>query len=330
MQHYFQPDINSQHDQIPGIYIIHENEEWVEPLWKELDAMGVPYYNWNVKEGGFDLSSVPPEGIFYNRMSASSHTRGNRFSVELTIPLIQWLQSHGRTVINGDQTVQTEVNKTLQYLKLNRHGLKTPRTYIANNVELLLEQATLYRETPFIVKPNRGGKGLGVQKFNGYESLKNSMQDSKIINLETLDGIYLLQDYIQPVDQRIIRMEFVGGKFYYAVRVDTSNGFELCPADACAVDDAFCPTPGVSDKMFEIIQKYDNPDIPALEDFLSQERIDIAGIEYVTDANGQRFYYDINTNTNYNSEAEADTAGQWKGMRRIAEYLSGKLQPALV
>ena len=32
-------------------------------------------------------------------------------------------------------------------------------------------------------------------------------------------------------------VEFVGGEFLYAVRVDTSQGFELCPADACRIDD---------------------------------------------------------------------------------------------
>ena len=39
----------------------------------------------------------------------------------------------------------------------------------------------------------------------------------------------------------ITRAEFIGGQFIYAVEVDTSDGFELCPADACAVGEAFCP-----------------------------------------------------------------------------------------
>ena len=36
-------------------------------------------------------------------------------------------------------------------------------------------------------------------------------------------------------------MEFVNGKFLYAVEVDTRDGFELCPAEACELD-SNCPT----------------------------------------------------------------------------------------
>ena len=31
-----------------------------------------------------DFSNIPPNGVFYNRMSASSHTRGHRYAPEDT------------------------------------------------------------------------------------------------------------------------------------------------------------------------------------------------------------------------------------------------------
>ena len=56
----------------------------------------------------------------------------------------------------------------------------------------------------------------------------------------SVDGITLVQRYIASPEQLITRVEFVGREFVYAVRVDTSNGFELCPADVCALDSSTC------------------------------------------------------------------------------------------
>ena len=58
----------------------------------------------------------------------------------------------------------------------------------------------------------------------------------------SIDGITLLQDYIDARPKVIIRAEFVNSKFLYAVEVDASDGFELCPAcpedqdDQCATN----------------------------------------------------------------------------------------------
>ena len=320
----FQPTLSS----IPKVYVIHENEEWVQPLWDALEIQQIPFENWFIHEGGWDLTAEPPEGIFYNRMSASSHTRGHRYAVELASPLIYWLESHGRVVVNGAHTLLTEVSKVRQYLALNQAGLKTPRTYMANNKDQLLAFAQNFGEDPFILKPNRGGKGLGVKLFHSVASLRAELDERK--ELESLDGIFLLQDYIKPPKSEIIRMEFIDGKFYYAVAVDTSEGFELCPADACEIDDLFCPTN--SDEhikpKFQIVENFENDDLPAIEKFLTEQKIDIAGIEYVENEHGERFIYDINTNTNYNSEAEKATGYRWRGMDRIAKFLKEKFEVA--
>jgi hypothetical protein len=53
-------------------------------LTDALNAEGLPWTEWFMHNGVFDLSALPPMGVFYNRMSASSHTRGHRFSAELT------------------------------------------------------------------------------------------------------------------------------------------------------------------------------------------------------------------------------------------------------
>ena len=67
---------------MPKIYVIHENDAWVEPLRGAFAELHLPFEEWFLSEGLLDLAAVPPEGVFYNRMSASSHTRGHRFAAD--------------------------------------------------------------------------------------------------------------------------------------------------------------------------------------------------------------------------------------------------------
>lgn len=107
------------------VYIIHENDDWTRHLTARLDELNVPYENWDLSEGLVDIQSAPPEGIFYNRMSASSHTRGHRYAPELTDNLLHWLESYGATVINGTGAIELEVSKLKQHLALKTNGINT-------------------------------------------------------------------------------------------------------------------------------------------------------------------------------------------------------------
>ena len=46
------------------VYVIYGNEDWMPPLRTALDGAGVPYEEWFVDEGHFDVMSAPPEGVF--------------------------------------------------------------------------------------------------------------------------------------------------------------------------------------------------------------------------------------------------------------------------
>mgnify|MGYP005839913059 CR=1 FL=1 len=304
----------------PKIYIIHENPEWTAPLLKELEALGAPYEDWFLNGGKLDLATAPPEGIFYNRMSASSHTRDHRYAPEYTAAILSWLESHGRRVLNPSRALQLEVSKVAQYTALQKHDICTPLTIATVGKNHLIEAAKKL-EKPFITKHNRAGKGLGVRLFENDKALEQYVNSPDFE--EPIDGITLIQEYIQSADSTITRCEFIGGKFLYAVQVDTSEGFELCPADACQVGDAFCPTTEDPKPKFQIIKDFENPIIKKYELFLRANNIHFAGIEFIKNENEDIFTYDVNTNTNYNPAAE-DAAGIF-GMRAIAEHLRNEL-----
>ena len=308
---------------MPSIYVIHENDAWVEPLRAAFEELDLPYAEWFVADGTLDFGSVPPEGVFYNRMSASSHTRGHRYAAELTGGILAWLEAHGRRVINNGRALSLEISKMAQYAELSRRGIRVPRTIAAVGREALLAAA---HRMPgrFITKHNRAGKGLGVRLFDGVDALVR-YADSAAFE-DSVDGVTLLQQYIEAPAPYITRVEFVGGKFLYAVRVDTSQGFELCPADVCQVGEAFCPVgePASAAPRFEIIPGFRHPVVARYEHFLRDNGIGIAGVEFITGRDGELYTYDVNTNTNYNADAER-AAGIF-GMRAIASYLGEELR----
>ncbi|MCF3944081.1 ATP-grasp domain-containing protein [Oceanobacillus alkalisoli] len=308
------------------IYILHENDEWTNHLTKRLDELELPFETWHLDQGIVDLTAEPPEGVFYNRMSASSHTRNHRFAPELAGGVLSWLELYGRTVFNGSRALNLEISKVNQYTALERNGIQTPKTIGAVGRENIIEAAKRLGNIPFITKHNRAGKGLGVQLFYSIEGLEEYINGPDFE--EPVDGITLIQQYIQAPEPFITRAEFVGGKFVYAVKVDTSEGFELCPADACRIDDLYCPVGEESGEapMFEILNEseIDKEQISRYEAFLKDSGIDVAGIEFIRDVNGEVYTYDVNTNTNYNSDAEAKA--EKYGMLELAKFLGNALE----
>ncbi|KZE43734.1 ATP-grasp domain-containing protein [Rossellomorea marisflavi] len=302
------------------IHIIHENSEWTDHLIKRMDELGLDYEEWFLDKGMVDLTAAPPEGIFYNRISASSHTRDHRYAPELTESVLSWLELHGRKVLNGTRAIRLEVSKVNQYTALKKAGIAVPATIAAVGKEAIMDAARRLGAPSFITKHNRAGKGLGVQLFHSIEALESYVNSAEFD--EPLDGITLIQEYIKSPDSSITRCEFIGGEFIYAVRVDTSEGFELCPADACRIEDLACPV-GERPK-FEIIKDFDEDIIDAYKAFLKENEIAIAGIQFIRDREGNLYTYDVNTNTNYNRDAE-EKEGVF-GMLELARYLGRELQ----
>nr|MBX2871599.1 hypothetical protein [Saprospiraceae bacterium] len=220
-------------------------------------------------------------------------------------------------VINGKRALELEVSKAAQHLALQAHGLSTPKTIIVQGKSAAIEASQNFDQAGFIVKPNQGGKGRGVQHFSSSAAFEAFLSSVSMEAL-TVDGLLLIQQYIPPASERIIRMEFIEGKFYYAVQVNTGGGFELCPADACEID----PTrPDRALPSFQILDEFWIPEIEKCEAFLRANHIEIAGMEFLENEKGERFFYDVNTNTNYNTQAEKGSSISYDGLQKVAQFL---------
>ena len=328
-----------------GIYILHENPEWIPPFALAFKRAGVEFGEIILTNGSIDIDKEPPQGVFWSRISASSHTRDNAFSKEYGRSILSWLESNNRAVINGSSVLELEVSKVRQYLALSQAGFRTPKTIAVFGKEDLLERAKGLK-TPFITKHNQGGKGLGVRRFDSFEEFREYVESSEFEM--PIDGVTLLQEYVRSKELFITRVEFIGGRFHYAVRVDTSGGaFKLCPADACALEygqnaesnkeilpqiaGAACDINSNSGGASKFSLREDinenTPLVQQLEGFLKLHKIQVAGVEFIETQNGEIVVYDINTNTNYNKVVEDSLREQGKqaASDRIVEFLREQL-----
>ncbi len=327
----------------PTVHVLFENPDWMPPLRDALAARGLTWQEHFCEGGTVDLGSVPADGVWVNRMSPSSHTRGHQGGVRFVRELLDWLEASGRPVINGSRAFALEVSKIKQHAALEAMGIRTPRTLgviAAREGDLSgLSAAARKLPVPFITKHNQGGKGLGVQLFRSHQGLDDFLASGQWES--SPDGVDLVQQYIAPAEPFITRVEIVDGRFLYAIRSSTEQGFELCPADACQVGDAFCPAPNsaehaaaangeaaapVDDGRFRLRPEItaDDPLVRDLVEFTRVNQLDVAGIEFVEDEQGHRWVYDVNGTSNYNAAVEA--AHGLHGMGAIADLCARRLR----
>ncbi len=301
------------------VYVIHENPDWYPPIAAAFDALGVPHEQWQLGDDLIDLDAAPPAGVFWSRMSASSHTRDHPYAKDQTRGVLSWLERHGRRVVNGRAVIELEMSKVEQHVALRAAGFDVPRT-IAVAGTRQLRAAARRLPAPFITKHNQGGKGLGVRLFASHEEFDAYIASPGFE--APVDGILLLQEYLRAAQPRITRAEIVGGEFIYAITADTAaGGFELCPADACAIGPGEQAQPAPS--LFALREGFDHPITGRYVDFARRQGIEICGLEFIETADGRLVTYDINTNTNYNPGIEA--VAPRSAQRAVAAFLGGLL-----
>lgn len=308
---------------LPAVHILYENPDWLPPLLEGLAAEGFDsVHPVELVEGVLDPTQPPAEGLWINRISPSSHTRGHAATIEMGREVLFWLEAHGRRVINGLDAFELEVSKLRQDLVLRRWGIRTPRTVLATGRDSLLEAARTFNG-PFITKHNQGGKGLGIRRFGAAEELAAWLEHPDFD--AGPGGKVILQEYIEAPEPFITRVEIVGGRFVYAMRSDTRSGFELCPSDACQLSASaasgpeVCPADGPASKFSPSPLTATDPLVQRYLRMCEAEGLDLAGIEFIEDAEGRRYTYDINGTTNYSGVFGRQIGID--GMRVLARYL---------
>ncbi len=291
------------------IAIYYEHPDWFRPLFAELDRRSLPYVRLHAVSHQFDAADGrPPYSLVFNRMSPSAYLRGAGNAIFYTLHYLAHLKSHGVRVINGYDAYVTETSKALQLALLDRLGLPYPRARVINHPAQALEAARGVR-FPVVLKPNIGGSGAGIRRFETLDQLEQAAR-AGALDLG-IDHTALVQEYIPAAEQRIVRVEVLGGRYLYAIRIYTSGeSFNLCPADVCQTVGgaelvrAACPVDAPKNSLR--VEGYTPPsDIVAqVECIMQAAHIDVGGVEYMIDErDGRLTFYDINALSNFVADA---------------------------
>jgi glutathione synthase/RimK-type ligase-like ATP-grasp enzyme len=231
-------------------------------------------------------------------------------------------------VLNGADAFALELSKTAQAALMRALGVTGPRSLTFNSVSALRARA---HEVgfPALIKPDQGGSGARIFRADSIDDVERLLEQREDIWFP--DNLLLLQEYV-PYDETagIIRMEFLGGKLLYAMRVVSHGAFNLCPSPACNPEDGstgVCEIPEPATT--KPVEFYPYPEVPreAVETGLQLVRaagIDVGGIEYLDATDGRRVFYDINANSNLRPSIAA-TFG-FDPFERVADYLEEQIR----
>ncbi len=304
--------------------IYYEHPEWFKPLFAELERRAIPYLKIHAGSHRYDPAEAPRYSLVVNRMSPSAYLRGNGNAIFYTLSWLAYLKRNGVRVVNGYDAFVVETSKADQLALLQGLGLPYPRARVINHASEAVAAAEGLR-LPIAFKPNIGGSGAGVRRFDSREALQ-AAADAGELDLG-IDSTALIQEFIPQEESRIVRVEVLGGTYLYGIRIYTpGNSFDLCPADVCqsvdgqALDAQICavdaPQRGLR------VEGYEPPaEIrEQVETIMKAAHIDVGGIEYMIDArDGQLYFYDINALSNF--VADAPRVVGFDPFARLVDYL---------
>ena len=306
---------NSMPNTLP-IAIYYEQPNWFKPLFAELDRRGTAYVKLYAPDHLYAPEDHPEEkySLVFNRMSPSAWNRNNGDQIFYTLGFLEHLEARGVKVLNGFKAFSSELSKAGQLTLMDKLGIPYPKARVIHRASQAAD-ATEGLRWPVVVKPNIGGSGAGVKRFDGLSQLRAAIAaepGSEDALQFGLDSTALVQEFIPAEDAHIVRVEVLNGKFLYAIKVHiTGETFDLCPADicrtttgvdlnrgACAID---APKSGIT------VEAYTPPAdaIRDVETIMQHSGIQIGGVEYITDSRhesgeaGQRYYYDTNALSNF-------------------------------
>ena len=223
------------------IGVLYEHPEWFEPLFAEMDRRGLSYERIDAHRLTYDPAErSAPYSLLINRMSPSSWLRDGENVLASTAGYLHYLESLGVPIVNGSEPFAFEISKALQLALMERLGVRYPKArVITNHLDAVAAADGL--EYPVLVKPNIGGSGAGIVSFDTPDALGAAAAAGELEFGP--DHTAIVQEHLPAEGGAIIRVEFLDGRFLYAIRLLVVPGsFNLCPAD-------YCDIPGIGEEV---------------------------------------------------------------------------------
>jgi glutathione synthase/RimK-type ligase-like ATP-grasp enzyme len=300
----------------PDLAVLYEHPKWFEPLFVALDRHGVSYRPIRLSDHRFDPASRDiPAPVVLSRLAMSSFLREAQHPIFYAESLLAHWAANGARVLNGAGTIAVDSSKARQLSLIAGLGHAVPETRVVHRREDLLAAAAEMR-FPLMVKANIGGSGAGIVRYADSAELERSIGEGSVP--DSVDSVLLVQDYVPARGGMITRVETLGGKFLYAIEVESGgDSFDLCPADACLAQPgrqavrmtAVRPSPAI---------------VAAAEEIARAAGLDVGGVEYlIDDRDGAVRFYDINALSNFVAKP-LDVLG-WDPHDRLVDFLKAEI-----
>ena len=312
------------------IAIYYEHPDWFRPLFQQLDERGANWLKIDARHHSYDAASPEREySLLFNRMSPSAWQRGLAHGIFYTLNYLAHLEGKGVRVVNGYRCFAHETSKALQLTNLEKLGLPYPKARVINHPSQALDAAEAIGY-PVVVKPNIGGSGAGIERFNSADELRAAAEANRLYF--GIDSTALVQEAFTARDGIITRVEVLGGKYLYAIRIHiTGESYNLCPADICQntrgeeLTRIACPVDAPKSGMK--VEGYEPPRqvIEDVERIVELAGVEVGGIEYVFDERtGRQLYYDVNALSNF--VADPVRVIGFNPYARLADFLIAEAQ----
>ncbi len=287
-----------------NIAFLHEHPTWSDSLIETFQSNGIDLKLINVA----DLSFRPDKGrpgfnFAVNRVNMMPSSGRNASVVFQTLHYLRWLETMGVTVVNGSHAHFAGASKALQNGLFSKLALHCPKAVAVYQAQDALK-ASKTIGFPLIIKPNIGGSGSGIIRYDAYDELGSAVKSGKV-DLG-IDGTGLVQEYIHS-DGYVYRVEILGNQLFYSIKQKMmAHTFNYCAADGCSVSQV----PENKDSSFDHcalnkenrIQPFEPGETIAAQviSIVHSAGADLGGVEYLMDTKtGKPCFYDFNPYSNF-------------------------------
>jgi hypothetical protein len=290
--------------------LLYEHPTWSDSLIETFRSNGIDLKLINVANLAFRPDIERPDFDFavnrVNMMPSSGRTSSIVFH---TLHYLNWLETMGVTIVNGSQAHFAGASKALQNGLFSKLGLHCPQAVAVYQIQDILKAAESIG-FPLIIKPNIGGSGSGIARFDSYDELETAVKSGNV-DLG-IDGTGLVQEYIHS-DGYVYRVEILGNRLFYSIKQKMmAHTFNYCAADGCSVAQASENKTASFDhcalKQEARIQTFE-PDktiVAQVISIIQSAKADLGGVEYLMDTQiGRPCYYDFNPYSNFVSNGPA-------------------------
>ena len=297
--------------------VLYEHPHWFQPLFSALDRRGIAYEAVQLSGHRFDPADrEAPAPLILSRVAQSSFLREPEHPIFYAAALLDHWQRCGANVLNDADVLAIDSSKARQLSLITSLGHAIPKSRVVHRIRDLAAAAEGF-QYPLMVKANIGGSGAGIVRYGSRQELLASIEQGTLP--QSIDGVLLVQDYVPARGGTITRIETLGGKFLYAIEVETGgDNFDLCPADACVAQ------PGRAAVRMTAVTPAQEI-VRAAEQIAQSAGLSVGGVEVIVDdRDGTPRFYDINAMSNF--VADPLNVLGWDPHERLVDFLQAAMK----